>query len=611
MTARGIARGHPSVLCALIAFVFSLLGGPAFAAPLQSEALQRAYEVSFNVPIPVRDGVKLNAVIVRPAKQTARLPVILTFTPYGADRFYPLATMYARNGYVAAIVEVRGRGDSEGVYEPYIRDAQDGYDVVEWIAKQPFADGRVAMRGSSYTGFLQWAIAALRPPALKTIIPGAPPYHGVDSPDYRGVGLPYRMRWVALVAGRQRNSNFNEDLAYWNGLFAEAARGEIDYQSLDVAAGLPTPYWKQLLSPDARENLRALNPTPAQLAAINIPILTVTGAYDGAQLGTLEHYRRLLRANPGAAKTTYTLMGPWDHAGVASADRDAGGLDFGPDAAINTNALHLAWFNWVLKGAPKPALLKGQSTFYVLGSNAWRGADTLWPISSPTRYYLSGSGTAPQTQAGRGGLLLEPPKGDAHRFIYDPRRPPVSWGPYNGAAAGGANFLLNDPVADLMGGQGLIYETRPLTAAMDLIGQPELNLDLMLDVPDTDLTAVLYDVDPKGNSVTLAYDALRLRYRDGPDAPARLMTPGRREKVGFQLGWIGRRIEAGHALRLVITSPGISFHFQRNGNTGGNVAAERREAFRPATVQVLVGRSGSHLNLPLQPAVNQPVSATP
>src|SRR5579859_5487524 len=100
-------------------------------------------DMQWGVKIPLRDGVHLNATIYRPHEQKEPLPVIFTFTPYIGDSYLERATYFSRNGYVYALVDVRGRGNSEGRFEPFVNEGRDGYDTVEWLAKQPWCNGKV------------------------------------------------------------------------------------------------------------------------------------------------------------------------------------------------------------------------------------------------------------------------------------------------------------------------------------------------------------------------------------------------------------------------------------------------------------------------------------
>jgi putative CocE/NonD family hydrolase len=139
-------------------------------------------DLEWGVKIPLRDGVHLNATIYRPHEQKEGLPVIFTLTPYIGDSYQDRATYFSQNGYVYALVDVRGRGNSEGSFEPFANEGRDGYDVVEWLAKQPWCNGKGAMWGGSYAGFDQWSTLKEFPPHLATIVPAAAAHAGVDFP---------------------------------------------------------------------------------------------------------------------------------------------------------------------------------------------------------------------------------------------------------------------------------------------------------------------------------------------------------------------------------------------------------------------------------------------
>ena len=118
-----------------------------------------------------------------------------------SNTWEPWATYFASHGYGFASIDVRGRGDSGGDFEPYVNEATDGHDAVEWLARQPFCDGHVGMWGGSYGGFNQWAVAREFPPHLKTIVPVAAAHPGVDVPFYNNIGQPYLIQWLASVSG--------------------------------------------------------------------------------------------------------------------------------------------------------------------------------------------------------------------------------------------------------------------------------------------------------------------------------------------------------------------------------------------------------------------------
>src|ERR1041385_5139753 len=150
-----------------------------------------AVDLLWGVKMPLRDGVQLNATVFKPKDQKDPLPVIFTLTPYIADSYTDRAMYFAQHGYVYALVDVRGRGNSGGKFEPFANEGRDGHDVVEWLATQSWSNGKVAMWGGSYAGFDQWSTAKEFPPHLTTIVPAAAAHPGVDFPMEYNLRGPY------------------------------------------------------------------------------------------------------------------------------------------------------------------------------------------------------------------------------------------------------------------------------------------------------------------------------------------------------------------------------------------------------------------------------------
>jgi len=159
-------------------------------------------EVLWGVEIPVRDGVRLNATVYKPLEMAEPLPVVFTLTPYTSDTYHERGWYFARHGYVFALVDVRGRGNSGGEFDPFAQEAEDGHDVVEWLAEQPWCNGKVAMWGGSYAGYDQWAVAKEFPPHLATIVPAAAAFAGVDFPFWKNIPFYFFSRVITSTEER-------------------------------------------------------------------------------------------------------------------------------------------------------------------------------------------------------------------------------------------------------------------------------------------------------------------------------------------------------------------------------------------------------------------------
>ena len=260
------------------------------ATAVPAEDIGRAptdVDFTWGVEIPVRDGAVLAGTLYRPdgysLEDDGPLTTIVTITPYISDRYHPDAQYFARHGFAFLIVDTRGRGNSEGEFKPLdLEDGLDGHDVVQWIAEQPWSNGKVGMRGGSYGGYNQWATARYFPEDLDTIVPIASPYHGIDFPMNYNVQYPYTIRWLTLTAGVTPQGRTFGDDDFWERKFLEYHASGIAFERLDERVGMPSETFREWVSrPRMDDYWAARVPSPEQLARIDLPILTITGYYDG------------------------------------------------------------------------------------------------------------------------------------------------------------------------------------------------------------------------------------------------------------------------------------------------------------------------------------------
>ncbi len=210
---------------------------PSDLPPELPKGTGKEIDMMWGVKIPMRDGIRLNATVFKPHGQDGPLPVIFTFTPYISDSYYGYALTYAQRGFVYALVDVRGRGNSEGHFYPFMNEGPDGYDVVEWFATQPFCDGQVTMWGGSYAGFDQWLPASHFPPHLKTIVPVASGCFGVDFPFPHNIKTSYLIQWLTFTSGVTGNANLFGSHEFWTSKFTEMYREHRPFKELDQIVG--------------------------------------------------------------------------------------------------------------------------------------------------------------------------------------------------------------------------------------------------------------------------------------------------------------------------------------------------------------------------------------
>jgi len=543
-------------------------------------------EMRWAVKIPMRDGVSLNATIFLPRTQKDPVPVIFTLTPYIGDSYTDRAMYFAQHGYVYALVDVRGRGNSGGVFEPFANDPHDGYDIVEWLAKQPFCNGKVTMWGGSYAGYDQWATLKEFPPHLATIVPAAAAHPGVDFPFQYNILGPYDEQWLTFTSGVTGNSMLFGSSPFWTAKAREYYDGHLAFQGYDRLVGNPNSTfqkWIQHPVPDAYYD--AMVPTSEQYKRIAFPILTITGHYDGDQPGAFTYYKRHMQYGAAEAKQNhYLIVGPWDHAGTRTPRREVAGLKFGEASVLDLNKLHTEWYDWVMKGGKKPEFLKKRIAYYVVGPGTenWKYADSLETIANETRtLYLGSSGSA-ETVFQSGALSEKPAEGGASdKWTYDP----LDTRPGDSESDDDAGLTSQRAVMDAFG-NGAIYHSRPFSEATEVTGFLKLTVWLSMDVPDTDLEADVYEILPGGDSVYLTGATMRARYRESL-RQEKLLTPGKTEKYVFDnFTFFSRRISKGSRLRLFVHCPNTP-GTEKNYNSGGVVAAETGKDARTAHITLV------------------------
>jgi putative CocE/NonD family hydrolase len=553
-------------------------------SPAESE---RNADVDFQwgVKIPLRDGVKLNATLYKPPGQKDALPCVFTLTPYIAQSYHDRGVYFAGHGYVYLTVDVRGRGNSEGEFTPLLQEAKDGHDVVEWLARQPYCSGKVAMWGGSYAGYDQWVTAKEFPPHLTTIVPAASPFAGLDFPRDYNITYPYDVQWLTMTSGRTGQEKIFGDDAFWIAKFKDLYLHHRALKDVDALAGNPSPIFQTWLAhPMMDAYWDSYNPSAEQYAKINLPILTITGQYDGDQPGALMHYREhMAHASASAKARHYLIIGPWDHPGTRTPKEEVSGLKFGKASVVDLNKLHREWYDWTMKSGSKPEFLKDRVAYYVAGTGAeeWRYANTLDAVTRENRAFYLSSRNASANELFDSGTLAAAQAQDAtpDHYVYDP----LDTSSAKVDSVEVPNMLTDQRWVLQQSGKYLIYHSAAFEHDTDIAGFPKLTAFIALDQPDTDFRATLFEIQPDGTSVALSDTALRARYRLSP-RESHLVEKGKIERYDFDhFSFVARRLQAGSRLRLII-APMNTLYSEKNYNSGGVVAEETGKDARTVTV---------------------------
>ena len=509
------------------------------------------------ITISMRDGIKLATDVYRDDAVT-KAPVILMRTPYDRTKAKGSAERWAKAGYVAVMQDCRGTRASEGVMAPYNNEGQDGYDTLEWITRQPWCSGRVGMMGGSYVGAVQWQAAVENPPGLAAIAPQA-----TWSSFYRNLYLGGSVR-LALISGWIAGNTAKPEGVKPADMNDALLR--LPLSDVDEAIGWPMPWLDAFLThPEPNGYWTRLDLT-SRLPELQLPALHVVGYYDFFSRESVGNFMIMQKQahDPKTRQQQRLILGPWDHGTVGKTK--TGEVEFGPEAAVDTFALQIDWFDRHLK-QDTAALAKPfpPVRYFSMDDNVWRDAQT-WPPEGfkETSFYLHSDGKA-NTRQGRGVLSLKAPTQDEtpDTFRADPAKPTPStpnkaaiWGPVDQSATEDRDDVL-------------VYTSEPMTEPLTFAGNAEAKLHVTTDTPDADWALKLIAVHPDGFAQNIARGILRGRYRSSLLKPE-LMTPGQVYEITVDLGPVAASIAKGHQLRVDISGADFPL-YDRNPNTAEGI----------------------------------------
>lgn len=541
----------------------------------QAEGLisQPEYKVlmKLGVMVPMRDGVTLSSDLYFPVAK-GKFPTILIRTPYNnsSSRYDRYGKFYASRGYVLVIQDCRGRYDSEGEWYPFVGHEYDGYDTIEWIANQPWSNGKVGMTGVSYVGYVQWMAASENPPHLTCIFSYGSP-SSVYGDTWFSFGTLYLMdaiTWAFLMDGR---TNQNMGVHDWLNL-----KDHLPLMTLDEFLGRKIGYWKDWLSHPNYDKYWTKQSMIGRYHKINIPSVTVTGWYDDGQHGSLENYYGVMREGTEIAKKNAKLIiGYWRHGGPYPHTNNyytkLGAFDFGHDALLDLETYELRWFDYWLKGYKNNIMNEPRVKLFILGKNEWRD-EAGWPLPDTkyTKFYFHSNGKA-NTLFGDGLLNTSPPKKESpDKYVYDPADPVPSVRGGTGARGG----ISSDPIDQRINEKRmdvLCYTSDVLKENIEITGPIKVILYASSSAKDTDFCGKLVNVYPNGAAYNVCYAASGLvsaRFRESLENPSPI-EPGKIYKYEIELRPTGFIFKKGHRIRVEISSSDFPV-FNRNLNTGMN-----------------------------------------
>ncbi len=580
--------------------------------------------------IPMRDGVKLHAVILRPADIAAPLPILLDRTPYGVESetgrsLYMQRPELARDGYIFVDEDIRGRYKSRGKFvmmrplahprNPRATDeSTDASDTIDWlVANLPGNNGRVGVLGASYDGFLA-TMAGIDPnPHLKAISPQAPMIDVWLGDDFfhngafrQSYGYDYvfdlesTKDWTPDDYGRDGQGLPIDGFDYF------LARGSFQ-RVMKASPAKILPTWKLFLDHPAYDAVWSSRAVENDLHSVAVPTLTVGGYYDQEDMyGPQEEYAKL---EPGDAKhENFLVLAPWRHGFWSSSSSRLGNLDFGQPIGDEFRAqIEASFFAHYLKGEPGFTLANTAS--FQTGSNTWRYYAQFPPSAArPTRLHL----------ASEGRLQWNPPSTTTTvSYVSDPASPvPYRHRPIQPTYSASSQWYdwLTEDQRFVTGRKDLaVYRLPVLQQSLTLTGEAVADIFAATTGSDNDLVVKLIDEYPeddpnpsmRGYQLMVNAEIFRGRYLSGFDHPQPLV-PGSIHEYKFSLHDVDHVFLPGHRILVELQSSWFPLYDRNPQIFVQNIMKARPADFTPETITIETGPGhDSALILPVMPAADK------
>lgn len=508
-----------------------------------------------NVFVKTRDGVDLATEVFLPEGLQAgeKVPAIVVRTCYGKERDVHRCWHWVTRGYAFVIQDVRGRSDSDGVLEPFQNEREDADDLFNWIAEQEWCDGNIGMWGASYLGYTTTAAATSGNPHLKTAISEVNVGSPFTDTARRGGTI---CSWPLLCWTLGQSVSNRVDFAVFAGESINVEEAITHRPITDIPEKIigqksgPWDLWAQHYHYD---DFWKHSDNTQHAEAIKIPMLIMSGWYDGDALGVQETWRFLTKHDvPGRR----IILGPWPHA--LNAFRDCNDLEFGDNAVdYDFDTRIIRWFDRYLKGIQNGEDQKPRAMYYVVGENQWRESDDWNPVESKlVNLYLASSGHA-NSMFGDGMVVLQPEEETRFdTYTYDPLQPIGDKGhvtPYH------CNHIQ-------LRSDCLVYDTEALSTDVAMAGNVYAEFYASSSAVDTDFIVRVSDVDEKGTARKISDNVIRAEFRKGFENPE-LLEPGKVEKYEMEMYFNGYVFKQGHKIRIDITSSNY-YEFFPNTSTG-------------------------------------------
>ncbi len=525
--------------------------------PFIKKTEQQQFEIKDSIVIKSNKGNEISLQMIRYKGSEAKVPTILNFGIYRGRKIDYAEKLNAMKGYVIVYATSRGVYLSKDNLAPFEFETEDVNEVIDWIIKQSWSDGKVGMAGGSYNGFSQWAAVKNMHPALKTIVPSASVGFGIDFPMENNVFNTYMIRWLEYVS-RSRYVDYDDsDTLKWQSLVNKMYTNGTAFKDLDSLNGNMNVFFQKWVQHPSFDTFWTSKiPYKRDFAKVNIPVLTFTGYYDDDQRGAFYYYNEHYKYNKNADH--YLVIGPYDHYGAqGSIKNNLRGYTIDPAANIDHNTLSYEWFDYILKGKKKPEFLKGKVNYQVMGTNQWKSAANIDEISNKKlKLYLSRS------------------KLQEVKPALDNTLQTISFTNRKDTLQNFDRYKIMDMAIDpAVLKDKLVFESDALQDPVEINGSFTGNLKVTINKKDIDVKIILYELTSKGEYIQLSSYLGRASYAKNKEK-RQLLVPGKISEIPVNNTYfVSKKIEKGSKLIIVLGVNTSPFE-QMNYGTGKDVSLE-------------------------------------
>jgi len=549
---------------------------------------QKRFVIEPDVLIETPYGVKLSTTVVRKKGETIKKPAAFQFTIYADEAWHIKTAIHAAaHGYVGVIANSRGKRSSPDQIVPWEHDGKDATAVIDWISKQSWNDGRVAMYGGSYLGFTQWAAAKYMHPALKTIVPSVAASPMTGLPMENNIFLTGNYQWAFHVT----NNKTMDHSVYANGQHWRKAKNTLfesgrAFRDIDKIEGTPNPWFQKWLDhPDYDQYYQAMMPYKDEYKKINIPVLSVTGYFDGGQISAIDFMTQHYLHNKNANHSL--LIGPYNHSTAKYTPRSHhSNYKLDPVALKkDTQEITFEWFDHVLFDLPKPKLVQDRVNYQLMGSNQWRHSKSYQELNKQAVSFYLGKKNSD------GSYLLTPNISEQDKFVSQivdlaDRKTLRNLEPWP---------VIQDKLVDE---NGLVLITEPFANPKELAGAITGKFSISINKRDVDIGFNFFEIDADGKVTFLTHYRSRASYAEDM-GKRKLLFPGKKTTIPIiNARMTAKLIEKGSRLAIVL-NVNKNPDAQVNMGTGKDVSDETAEDGKEPLI--IKWFNDSEINIPIKP----------